>query len=139
MFSSRPNANDVHGTFSRPWVTMTGQTWKLVVFLILCILVLAFLVLMVLAMDKTSPVPKFNEATSAIFGVLSGAAALLWLCLSVRCKACRARVAWHVLKTADAGKWGWQLMSLRVCPVCCHAPGVGQGSNSEREASSRVV
>ena len=129
----------VRGRPARPWLNVTRQVWKLVVFLALCVVGLTFFVFMVLAFNQVSLLPALDVVRSAALGVLLGAAAFLWLCLSVRCGACRGRVAWHVVKTADANAWATQLMSMLDCPMCGHRPNVGKGANSERAMSSKVV
>jgi hypothetical protein len=106
--------------------------WKLIVFLILCVTGLMFFACMVLAVNRISLVPALDVVRSAAFGVLMGAVAFLWLCLSVRCRACRGRVAWHVVKTADVNVWATQLMSMPACSMCGHRPGVDQVADNGR-------
>ena len=77
---------------------------------------------MVLDINGVKPFPMLNMVTYAAFGILFGALGFSFLCLSVRCRACHGKVAWHFLKTADVNVWAWQLNSIASCPLCGDRP-----------------
>lgn len=95
------------------WVRSTGQMWKLGVVgggVLSGILLLAELA-------TGGELIGGGEAmliASAFGGLLAGLGGL-WL---IRCPACKSRVAWHVVRTADASVWLVKLVALQRCPRC---------------------
>lgn len=102
------------------WLSHTEQYWKVWVFLFMIAVSLNLFVLFVWRVNVPSPgVPALpDQVTLSFLFIISGIVALGWLWLSVRCPACKAKVAAHILKTDPAGVWFTTLLALEQCPIC---------------------
>ena len=139
MASSSNMTEGGRGRPSRPWIQVTRQTWKVVTSFASILLGVGFFVLLVLDINSVNPLPALQFSTSAGLGMLFTGVGFIWLCVSVRCRACAGRVAWHLVKTADVNVWAWRLMGISACPLCGDTPGVGRAARSEQQMSSKVV
>lgn len=84
------------------------------------VLSVVLLVLFVWRVNVPSPgAPALpDQDTLSLSLVMSGITSFCWLWLSVRCPACKARVAGHILKAAPAAVWFTTLLALERCPLC---------------------
>lgn len=101
------------------WLARSGQSWKLLVGLLLFCLAGLGLVGVVWAVN--TPEYSHLQFPSAAVCVLGGGAWLGWLSLALRCPNCRAPIGRVVLRTASHDRWLESLLSLEVCPRCKHA------------------
>lgn len=96
------------------WLKRTGQTWKVVVFGVLVVVVLVLFALFIAAVNGKIG----GEATFACSFVGAAFGALTWLATAVRCSQCGAKPAWHLMRTAPQGSWFSQFLALDCCPSC---------------------
>ncbi len=99
------------------WIDATHQTWKLVVFVGWMLVAGLFILLLVASVQEVRWTP-IGAVESAFGLVASGALALAWLLVSIRCPACGTRPVWRVLRTAEAHEWVKVLVSYEQCPAC---------------------
>ncbi len=112
-------------TKNASWMSHTEQQWKVWLFLFMIAVSLSLFVLFVWRVNVPSPdVPALpDQVTLSFCFIITGVVALTWLWLSVRCPACKAKVAAHILKTNPAGVWLTCLLTLEKCPHCGNRAG----------------
>ncbi len=105
------------------WLSMTGQKWKLAVFLLLMAIAGAALAAVIwMSQHGAADGSEGGLVAWALTGVLGMLVAFLWLTLSLRCPGCRANVGWSVLRTISASQWLTALLTIQVCPACGRVP-----------------
>jgi hypothetical protein len=105
-----------------PWLSRTGQTWKVWISLGISCIALVLFILMV---------ASFGNSGDEILGrlgidelqVLSaflclGLLALFFLVFSVKCPECKKRPVYKIIRTSDFNQWFYVLISFDRCPNC---------------------
>jgi hypothetical protein len=83
------------------WIDATGQRWKLRLFIAGTGTMMGSFAAFIVAVKLES----HWQLLFALLMILSGAASLAWLALSIRCARCRRRPAWWLMTTVAAGIW----------------------------------
>ena len=104
---------------SHSYIGRSGQMWKL--WLALCMLVVGFLML---SLSFTPSISSHDTIpVILIFGGLGlSVIGLLWACLAVRCRNCRALLVWKAIKEQPQNKWLNWLITNKTCPYCQDSP-----------------
>jgi len=106
----------------KSWVVATGQRWKLIGFYALMLVSVSSFVLLILAVNDHAIARPFGEVRAGLMLMASGAAAMVWLCWSVRCHQCDGRPAWYLVRTAPISRWYIALVTSPKCPACGYEP-----------------
>jgi hypothetical protein len=99
----------------RTWIGVTGQIWKIYVWLTLLALWLLFLVV-ALILAKRSEWVQAAWSILAFFSV--GMVWLGWTFFSIYCPFCRTRIVWTVLRTLPHQHSIYAAVLLTDCPNC---------------------
>jgi len=102
------------------WLSDTGQVWK--VYVLLLLVAVGGVGVVGVVWSSQAPVTSDPESLSplafALAGLAGGLGAFAWLAFAIRCPACGAKVAWRAVRTAPAGRWLMELLSMKACPAC---------------------
>jgi hypothetical protein len=97
------------------YIRRSGQSWKVWMFFLLF---MAGVVLLLVGFATNAA----RDADSFTFYVLGGSCiaifSLVWLIISLRCKDCRARLAWKAISNQSHANWLIWLLSTESCPIC---------------------
>lgn len=111
------------------WLTRTRQRWKAYVGFSFILGSCVFLAQIVLAQQGNGAADAEAQqtvaSTFAFIGV--GMCGVVWLGISIVCRACGARVAWRLARTKTLNEWWPTLKSLQACPVCGARNGDSEG------------
>ena len=102
--------------FSAPWITATGQRWKL---LVVYVLLAALIVMTVGALvpSVSQLVTQERELFRFLCG-LTGVVGIGWIAFAVRCPSCTRRTGWWYLQNTGVTECFTAFVSARQCPVC---------------------
>ncbi len=102
------------------WIAGTGQTWKVSIFYVLATMTLCLVVAKYWWTNHPNSLLSFfpNLFTVALWEIGLGTLTACWLCLSIRCPACKRTVVIKVLNNSTAGNCFTVLTSLTACPHC---------------------
>lgn len=92
------------------WLARTRQRWKAYVGFAF---IFASGVFFILGLQGDAEV---RNADAAGVGVCM--CGVVWLGISIVCRACGARVAWRLARTKSLNDWWPTLKALQACPVC---------------------
>ena len=106
----------------QPWISASGQMWKIVLFFLLLLVVVANILLLVLALNNVVLARSVGELRAAFWIPASAAIAFGWLCWSVRCSRCHGHPAWYLVRAAPIGRWFIVLLTTDRCPACGERP-----------------
>ncbi len=90
-------------------------------FFLLLFVVLAWMVVLVTKGVYASPGEGMSDDAlilGALGFVVIGVGTFAWLALAVRCRSCSAKVAWHLMRRAEHGRWWLELNRMECCPAC---------------------
>ena len=103
------------------WIRASGQTRKLVCFVLMLGASGLCFAGLVLAVRGVSPFRETQELWFAGLQIALGAVAMALL-VAIRCPRCRGRVAWHFISSRDFADWFTEFLSSSACPLCGHVP-----------------
>jgi hypothetical protein len=98
------------------WFGRTGQRWKLRVFYLLLLVLVAVAGLSLLSFQGLLLV-HYNVQIGLLWSGC-GVLALAWLALAFRCQNCQVRIGWWYLRSAEAKNWFTEFQQLQRCPAC---------------------
>ena len=96
------------------WLSRTGQTWKLAIFWVGTLSGFLLFVFMILDINRGGEL----QIVFSLSGIAVTFGALLWLALSVRCRACGGRPAWWLVRRAPWSDWYVLLVYGERCLIC---------------------
>lgn len=101
------------------YIGRSGQSWKIWLFVLL-------LTVGAVAM-LFGFLPPINADPSLFVPFVLGGAflalgSLVWLSLSVKCRACGRRFGWRVMREQPYDRWFALIMTTRECPICRDDP-----------------
>jgi hypothetical protein len=101
-----------------PWITATGQRWKLIITYLLT----AQLAIIVLGglFSAIGPLVSTNEDLMSLLSIPSGAVTLAWIALAVKCPHCGTRTGWWCMQNRGVTRWFTAFVATQHCPVCGH-------------------
>ena len=96
-------------------ITKTGQTWKIILTLVIIFLAMATMSYGFLNINDISKTIFFlYVAVSATVGIL----AFIFTCVSIKCPKCGAKWFWSAVNSKESMEWALSLKSLTACPKC---------------------
>lgn len=114
------------------WFKMTGQMWKLHVFLALSVMAGFGMVFGIWRMNHLNSRSEMTAASGLmVASTVIVTIAWTWLFLSIRCPKCRMRVAYHVVTRIRQGNWVSRLRNTRACPRCGQGIAIPQRDTSD--------
>jgi hypothetical protein len=118
----------------RPFLEATGQARKLFVAIGLSIAIGAVLGWVFLYAQLT------DDVVLLIPALVVGALILgIWLCLSIRCPRCKAKIVWIAVSRQSTQTWLFWLLQLTSCPKCNFDPCEPSDSSPPVSGSSDVL
>jgi hypothetical protein len=103
---------------SDPWLSATGQRWKLAVFAVLIAISGGLFAGLILAVNDVPLIAPLSVVQLGLGQVAFGAFAFAWLLLSIRCTTCKRSFAWAFISRGDHGSWWHRMSNARSCPWC---------------------
>jgi hypothetical protein len=103
-------------TLETPWISRTGQGWKLNIFY--------GLVILLVIVTLSGFVPALNDTmfgdddTRRFVNVVIGALAFSWLVLAFRCRRCGTRIGWWHVRNSAVSSWFTAFLNTAECPYC---------------------
>lgn len=99
-----------------PWITATGQRWKLRV--LLSLTVLAFLAFVGATVPSVSQWVTPSREAFVLVSVGLIAVWLMWTGLAIRCPDCNGKVGLWYMRNKSVVEWFTQFVNTDRCPMC---------------------
>jgi hypothetical protein len=107
-------------TLETPWITATGQRWKVYVLLLLLGLILLLMVASFAPAIRRNVFPYDDDALFVLSGVV-GVALIAWMALAVSCLRCKNRIGLWYMSNRSPLMFFTAFMTASECPVCGYA------------------